>query len=652
MTLRSIETRIGSKAGVTAAVAILFAGGCALPSGNEAGSGADTAARSEPGALASETLIPGDSPSPLPVTLHLISSTTGERPLSALDFEVRSVWDGPVDVKIEAFSDGGPKGALRRELATVHLNARQTLPKSIAVNMLPAQRTNGSVGTAFGITYTAGDGVPRSMLLSTVWLKHEPGYKLATVRDSAQEGRVNAALGVPGAIKAQAVEGRVFDASTGAFQDVTASANARPISSEQGWSWPVGPLPDLPDPQAPGAGPFSGTDEKSGNFDICFNVFYTYVDAQRGEDWLNVTPIFAAPARFMYAYLFDPQGNVRSGYLNSLGCTGPLFHANGDHFAILMPGAVQKTQTAGNVTFNILPASRQAVQIGKDYTISGTGGTITLTMNAVSPVANTGVVVGTALFRSPDAFKPSSSNIYPEEPCNPPFPDEPSAGCTAASASGGTIYLGNDNSGTPRSSRKYVVAHELGHLVQGLQFGTQSLTYGQSSTIPACRCDHVTISNKLHCLQSKEDVNASEIEGFGHFFASDIFNNGADNNCTFVYYKEFLEDGATTGTWPPVAKSCFNTVQWMNNHCGQNERGVEWDWLGFYWHVHNKTSTAYSYANIATVFKQACGGTFCEGTDSVSWSTLKTAADTKFGGSTSAKAMFWASTGDDYGVDR
>jgi hypothetical protein len=45
----------------------------------------------------------------------------------------------------------------------------------------------------------------------------------------------------------------------------------------------------------------------------------------------------------------------------------------------------------------------------------------------------------------------------------------------------------------------------------------------------------VPTDEQLHCLQSLEEPNAAQIEGFGYFFAAKAFNNDGEGDCTFVY---------------------------------------------------------------------------------------------------------------------
>ncbi|MGB7214637.1 MAG: hypothetical protein WBE98_06320, partial [Gammaproteobacteria bacterium] len=64
---------------------------------------------------------------------------------------------------------------------------------------------------------------------------------------------------------------------------------------------------------------------------------------------------------------------------------------------------------------------------------------------------------------------------------------------------------------------KYILAHEIGHEVQSRIWGRINNSYGEGAGIPGaptlCRCDHVTSSNNLHCMQSLELPSAAQVEG-------------------------------------------------------------------------------------------------------------------------------------------
>lgn len=97
-----------------------------------------------------------------------------------------------------------------------------------------------------------------------------------------------------------------------------------------------------------------------------------------------------------------------------------------------------------------------------------------------------------------------------------------------------------------------------------------------------CACDHVTSANTLHCLQSIEEPNAAYIKGWAQFYASRVWNDSAQPDCTFNYYKELASDFCLPGipadgcftrpsglisNKPPVPVSCIAPVRWRNTQC-------------------------------------------------------------------------------------
>jgi hypothetical protein len=224
-----------------------------------------------------------------------------------------------------------------------------------------------------------------------------------------------------------------------------------------------------------------------------------------------------------------------------------------------------------------------------------------------------------------------------------------------------------------QGTSKYATTHELGHMVQlaftgGMWTGgeyTFSCTKQQgvttcptnlgplddsgSSTFPnllldpplmdpICGCSHVKSSNKRHCLQSIERVSRADNEGFGQFFASLIWNDPTESTCIFNYYKEFLDEGASscrvldgngnpdplackafafpnqdpgTVTLPPIPVDCGAPSKWRNkNRCTVDDQvevlqksamGTELDWMTFLYAVQkqvgiNQLLRIYNYA--------------------------------------------------------
>jgi|GEM_PF-3292442 len=189
---------------------------------------------------------------------------------------------------------------------------------------------------------------------------------------------------------------------------------------------------------------------------------------------------------------------------------------------------------------------------------------------------------------------------------------------------------------------KYIVAHEMGHFIQGNGQGLLPPKYGCGGGDPnqpvLCRCDHVRADDQLHCLQSLEEPNAAQIEGYAQFFASKVFNDDLESNCTFSYYKPIANTSCmpgaascsqdpTTGLYisqPPIPINCRQAVRWRNTHCIDSvsspdllSYGTEYDWLEFLYAINNAESASARWAmtNIFDAYGSACAD------GAASWST-------------------------------
>jgi hypothetical protein len=217
---------------------------------------------------------------------------------------------------------------------------------------------------------------------------------------------------------------------------------------------------------------------------------------------------------------------------------------------------------------------------------------------------------------------------------------------------------------------KFVMGHELGHMAQNWSTGSTGGAYSTDNGRPsACKCDGVVSSNRIHCLNSRENVGAASIEGWGHFMSAKLLNNPASTTCSFGYYKEIWNGVDATGTVivkrPPsqTSVSCLTPVKWRNNKCAQAEAGNEWDWLTFLTNVHTQGVSKLSMAELTDVWQRACGSTTgvkCAG-QQITWTStaapapgvvvapVDNAAKAKFG-ALSAKYGNWVTTADNNGV--
>lgn len=240
---------------------------------------------------------------------------------------------------------------------------------------------------------------------------------------------------------------------------------------------------------------------------------------------------------------------------------------------------------------------------------------------------------------------------------------------------------------------KYTMAHELGHAVQERAMGGLSASYSVTAPAfappPKCACDHVTSSNTLHCLQSIEEPNAAHIEGWAQFYASRVWNDIAQPDCTFKYYKEFASDVCLPGmpadgcftlpsglisNKPPVPVSCIDPVRWRNTQCfddtiGSGEAVTRWsteyDYMGFLYSLDTQGGASRLTMNdLFDVFRAVCSGGVCAPfVATVAWDDcvgpncqpgvagLTGGADAAFGADSDQAAQF-RRAGSAYGVSR
>jgi hypothetical protein len=256
------------------------------------------------------------------------------------------------------------------------------------------------------------------------------------------------------------------------------------------------------------------------------------------------------------------------------------------------------------------------------------------------------------LSKTYDAFAGIDLPIYTNSGCQFDPPTVP-ATIVDSCASGGKVFINGNAAPCPgpgcisddlsESYSKTVVAHEIGHVVQAWNGGNplSSSGYMENATEgdPLVRCDHVTGANGLHCLQSWELSPAAQGEGFAQFFASKVWNNPTQEDCTFAYYKEVLHptciEGAAdcqqqtnTGNYvnaTPVPVSCTNTVRWRNQWAAELTRnsatltnpdgtpvygyiGTEWDWMTFYYNLNRDAESPWSINDLGALYTTACGG--------------------------------------------
>lgn len=200
---------------------------------------------------------------------------------------------------------------------------------------------------------------------------------------------------------------------------------------------------------------------------------------------------------------------------------------------------------------------------------------------------------------------------------------------------------------------KYTIAHEIGHVIQRRAVGRWAIDYDlppNAGTFRAerkCACDHVRNANTTHCLQSIEEPGFVQQEGYAQFFASRVWNRASDSDCTFKYYKDFLNNTCMPGvpsdgcqnvdglvrSLPPIPIDCVTPVRWRNNQCFDNtvtpgqavtDLGIEYDWMGFFYRVNTQDpSTSTSMTDLFQIYRVACGGNRCTGLETIAFEACR-----------------------------
>jgi hypothetical protein len=374
-----------------------------------------------------------------------------------------------------------------------------------------------------------------------------------------------------------------------------------------------------------------------------------YGDDSYGTGWINVA------ARFARAYVLTASTNQLywQGYLDGSGCTPPL----------TLPANTYKVQQAtssisnGSANYQVYRLDNNVEYHHEVWATATWNNTASQTIIVNPGFNNEAIQVASVasklLFANGIVNFGMPVGTYKtvvNKPC--PF----AGSCNYASEV--RISLPN-TSGYGGSNSKYIIAHEFGHQIEYRAYGGFSANFSETTPVDVCRC-HVdtTVTNDVHCMQSLEQSNAAQQEGLAHYTAAVMWNDWTQTNCSFAYYKTFKNANGTL-TQPPMAKECFTYVKWLETYCQAPDRGVEWDWLIFYFRISSGALSAASRITIQErhrLYRRACTGSPMTNCNTVSpqgavnWTSLSGAAIAEFGVGTQ-KANNFEAFGVAAGVD-
>lgn len=412
-------------------------------------------------------------------------------------------------------------------------------------------------------------------------------------------------------------------------------------------------------------GAFPNQSHAVGTHKFCTNWRYNWTDEPGNQDHLGHAAggTGTQPARFAFYNVFRNGTVVSTGYADSSGCfTTPGHYAN---YRIRLYPQIK----SGTKTFSVfMTSAEQWEPMDWTGTLNQVADGITVatsyTMGSISGVANVAAVASNLMHRATAMGLKDNKNYkaYANQDC-PKVTGDPNEPLVAACANPAVVFLGSGG-GARRVFQKHVVGHEIGHHIgYHLAAGPNSVDYSadgcnggywgmtDTCTLPQeCRCTpHVVSANSLHCLQSREYAGDAAQEGWAHFYATAIFNEGS-NAGSFTYYKEFWTYGGTIN--PPLLNYEVSTtpVTWLELFCmgvpipaGNQTRGTQLDWQYFFYNLHRlSAANNYSLDDIARVYANATNG------GSATWAQLVTSAATQFPG---AKGTRWQTLGASFGVD-
>ncbi|MDD9946494.1 MAG: hypothetical protein OXU20_35945 [Myxococcales bacterium] len=382
---------------------------------------------------------------------------------------------------------------------------------------------------------------------------------------------------------------------------------------------------------------------------------FTWQDDWAAQDYLTHVPstVGSQTAHYSWYNIVKDGTLIDYGWLDSEGCVettaGP-----GSYLLRLYPAVYD-----GAKSFFIYPNDQEQWQTFEvTRQMNATQGHITQynRFGSSNGLANMAAVAAHGVTRPELGFQSGEHYVaYTYQNC---------PGGAAACYHPGTeaMYLGEhiraDNFATQRRIwQKSIVGHELGHMISSRLAGgpsggnyTSENCIGENDdgcTLPQeCQCyPHVKSSNGAHCLQSREFLSDAAQEGFGHFYATALYN-APNQPGAFAYYKEFWTYGGTI--FPPFPYEVGLTpVGWLEAFClendGGSDRGTEVDWQWFFYNLNRVfNSSNYSMEDFAAVYANSPGAGWS------SWSELADSAAATFPG---IKGASWQTAGDLYGVN-
>ncbi len=588
---------------------------------------------------------------------------------ASLDLWVDNPYATPIAVNLTLASHGLDQRVVKRALGSMQVAAGSNGTFAVDLTLLPIQGVSYS---SLGIVELAVDRGPDTIHVTSRpfhyhFLPTFTSYGNPYVYSfDTMMAQLDGGLGA-GAFD---LRGRVWKGSSWVAVAVLRDEEGLP-SSWSGTPFRFDPGPPQP-PDTPPA---------TGNLEICFEWRTKFIDAGYGEDFATTVSDQVVRAAHTYAELArvistpcdafasgDPCLDVKfQGYLDENGCVIMASAVQGaDYFAFVhsyfrreRPGQFNDFTADVRYVDPLTDTSQGFVSWRVQFQPSTVQSP---PWNIIAPVpflttANTNATLSRQLAQ-PDlpAIDGGIHHFAPRihvwahkrDTGQPGYED-------GAVAYGENVYTGDwlrwDNDAPGGLQSKMILAHEYGHVHH--HNGSNSLTKDYGADQPSetlCTCDEVEpASNRRHCLQSREEIGAAQLEGLAQFYAAKTWNDPTQSNCWWAYYKNFATGFFGQVLDPPLSRDCYNPPKWRNTRCFQATRGTEYDWQLFYWNINNRGTATTLTSDLWQIYQGVCGGG-CSQFGPVTWPALKNAAESYFAAQPLHAAHF-VSWGANAGVD-
>ena len=338
------------------------------------------------------------------------------------------------------------------------------------------------------------------------------------------------------------------------------------------------------------------SDAKAYSFTFCMRWAIQHTDSNIGEDYYLTDTIMKARGAKVDVFQ-GPNGGVFWGtfYANE---TNGCFTVNSTSNAALTLNMYAESRIGGsnNITIKAFPsiAAMNSNTVPFWSIAANPGGSGTFYYNNTAGVVSNLIAWGTfSAYWVDQATSPRLSGTRTMRLV--------SAICAPTGEGSCMTDVGIGYIQPGAEQKKFLVGHEVGHWTHSQWMGSTSpvgLDYSPNSSDPDCAFSGVGD----HALRSKEYANEAFVEGFAQYLSTLAYNNYAQTDAWFKYYKN-IAAGDTDGpayadlrndNWKVNVEDGFfgdwgGPSNWQENMCFWTDGRSEMDWQRFYWDYRTNT---------------------------------------------------------------